>query len=162
MKKKHGPDIIGAIEEVSFPELGWHQVHARIDTGAATSAIHCSRVRLVKQAGQTRLSFYLDVRKGAPKQRFSVTDFKERIIRNSFGQEESRYIIKTYITLFGRRIRTEFSLADRCSMTYPVLLGRKLLKGRFLVDVSRHYLSSPATDSLAKVDSEASASSIAT
>ncbi|HEV7347622.1 ATP-dependent zinc protease [Telluribacter sp.] len=158
---KRRKDTLGATEIVDFPELGWHQVQARVDTGAATSSIHCSRVRLVKQGEQLRLSFYLDVQKGAPKQRFSVSDFKEKTIKNSFGQEERRYVIKTQIMLFGRKIRTEFSLADRRTMSYPVLLGRKLLKGKFLVDVSRKNLSSLTKKIKVSGSSEASASSTA-
>jgi hypothetical protein len=47
-----------------------------------------------------------------------------------------RYVIKTKVTLFGKTFKTEFSLADRQQMRYPVLLGRKLLRNRFIVDVS--------------------------
>ena len=166
MSKKKVPQkekaVIGATELVDFPELGWQQVPARVDTGAATSSIHCSRVRLVEKAGEPRrLSFYLDVQKGAPRQPFSVTDFKETTIKNSFGHEERRYVIKTQIVLGKRRIRTEFSLADRRKMSYPVLLGRKLLKGRFLVDVSQKYLVSPSGRS-AGTSSEVSTSSTTT
>lgn len=129
--------IIGATELVHFPDLGWHEVAARVDTGAATSSIHCSKVKVVQKDGKAKLSFYLDVKNGAPKQVFSVTDFKERTVRNSFGHTEKRYVIKTAIVIAGRKIRTEFSLADRRSMSFPVLLGRRLLKGRFIVDVSQ-------------------------
>jgi hypothetical protein len=34
-------------------------------------------------------------------------------------------------------VQTQFSLYDRSDMKNQVLLGRKFLKGRFLVDVSR-------------------------
>ncbi len=129
--------IIGATELVHFPELGWHDVPARVDTGAATSSIHCSRVKVIGKEGKRKLSFYLDVKNGAPKQVFSATDFKERTVRNSFGHTEKRYVIKTTIVVAGRKIRTEFSLADRQTMSFPVLLGRRLLKGRFIVDVSQ-------------------------
>ncbi len=142
MKKLTGPastekKIIGATELVHFPELGWKNVVARVDTGAATSAIHCSRVRVIEKDGETRLSFLLDTQKGAPKEAFSVTDFKEKVVKNSFGHTEKRYVIKTVIVIAGRKIRTQFSLADRQKMSFPVLLGRRLLKGRFLVDVSQ-------------------------
>jgi hypothetical protein len=138
---KQSLQIIGATDIVDLPELDWFQVPVRIDSGATTSAIHCSRVRLVKEGDEDRLQFYLDKKKGAPQQSFIVSDFKETIVRNSSGKEEKRYVIKTRITLFGKKIRTEFSLANRRKMTYPILLGRKLLKNRFLVDVSQKNLS---------------------
>lgn len=138
---KNLPEIIGATDIVDFPDLGWNNVPVRIDSGAATSAIHCSRVKLVIEEEVTRLHFYLDTKKGAPQQLFSVSDFKETTIRNSFGKEEKRYVIKTGIRIFGRKIRAEFSLANRRKMRYPVLLGRKFLKNRFIIDVSQQDLS---------------------
>ena len=140
MKKKI--ELIGATDSVDLPELGWYKVPVRVDSGAATSSIHCAKVRLIKDGDDTRLCFYLDSKKGAPEQSFTVSDFKETVVRNSSGKEEKRYVIKTQITLFGRKIRTEFSLANRKKMSYPILLGRKLLKGRFIVDVSQKDLSS--------------------
>lgn len=134
-------EIIGATDVADLPELGWYQVPVRIDSGAATSAIHCSRVQLVDKEGRKELHVYLDTKKGAPRHFFIVTEFKETIIRNSFGKEEKRFVIKTPIKLFGRKIRTEFSLANRQKMSYPILLGRKLLKNRFIVDVSKKNLS---------------------
>jgi hypothetical protein len=62
-------------------------------------------------------------------------------VRTSSGKEEKRYVIKTLIKLFGRNIRTEFTLANRRKMSYPILLGRKLLKGRFIIDVAQKDLS---------------------
>lgn len=138
---KHPIEIIGATDIVDMPELDWYQVPVRIDSGATTSSIHCSRVRLITEGNETILRFYLDSKKGAPQQSFSVKDFKETIVRNSSGKEEKRYVIKTSIKLFGRKIRTEFTLANRRKMSYPILLGRKLLKGRFIIDVSQKDLS---------------------
>lgn len=139
MKKKI--ELIGATDIVDLPELGWYKVPVRVDSGATTSSIHCARVKLIKHGDDTKLCFYLDVKRGAPEQSFTVSDFKETIVRNSSGKEEKRYVIKTQITIFGRKIRTEFSLANRRKMSYPILLGRKLLKGRFLIDVSQKDLS---------------------
>ena len=134
-------EVIGATDIVDFPDLGWYHVPVRVDSGANTSSIHCSHVKLIKEDNHTILRFYLDAKKGAPEQSFSVQDFKETVVRNSSGKEEKRYVIKTYIKLFGRKIRTEFSLADRQKMSYPILLGRKLLKNRFIIDVAQKDLS---------------------
>jgi hypothetical protein len=68
-------------------------------------------------------------------------NFKEKKIKSSFGQIEERFVIKTKIKLFDRVIRAEFSLSDRTEMKYPILLGRKLLRNRFIVDVSLYNLS---------------------
>jgi len=151
-------ETIGATDIVDLPELKWYHVPVRVDSGAATSSIHCSKVRLVKNGEHATLHFYLDTKKGAPQQSFSVDEFKETIVRNSSGKEEKRYVIKTQIKLFGKKIRTEFSLANRRKMSYPILLGRKLLKNRFIVDVSQKDLSANRRHSKQNNDSRRSES----
>jgi hypothetical protein len=119
-------------------------VEAKIDTGAYTSALHCKDVRLIESAEGTLLSFCVIGHNGHLSERYYSDTFTQRTIRNSFGVAERRYVIKTRIVLFGRRIRAEFTLADRERMRYPVLLGRKLLRNRFVVDVSQKNLSQQA------------------
>jgi hypothetical protein len=63
------------------------------------------------------------------------------MIRNSFGVAELRYVIELRLVLFGEIIQTEFSLADRQQLRFPVLLGRRLLRNRFVVDVAQKNLS---------------------
>ena len=65
-------------------------------------------------------------------------EYDQRLIRSSNGEVQARYVIKTVVRLYGKNITTEFSLADRSDLRYPVLLGRALLRqGRFVVDVAR-------------------------
>jgi hypothetical protein len=52
---------------------------------------------------------------------------------------EERYIIKTLIAIGRKKIKTTISLSDRENMRYPVLIGRRLLKGKFIVDVNLIY-----------------------
>ncbi len=65
------------------------------------------------------------------------TDKYEMVeVENSFGDTERRYSITLRIKLGPKTVRTNFTLAARGKKTYPVLIGRKLLRGRYLVDVS--------------------------
>jgi len=70
-----------------------------------------------------------------------TTVFKEKRIRNSFGQAEDRYRVKLKIRLFGKIFNTFFTLTDRKKMNYPLLLGKTFLSGKFLVDVSLNNIS---------------------
>ena len=133
--------IIGMTDVVDFPDLELFDVKAKIDTGAYTSALHCKDVRLVKSGLRTTLSFSLIGQTGEVSKKYYSADFNQRLIKNSFGIAEKRYVIKTRLKLFGRIIKTEFTLADRERMKNPVLLGRKLLRNRFIVDVSQQNLS---------------------
>jgi hypothetical protein len=141
LRKTKPKQVIGMTEVVDFPDLELLKVEAKIDTGAYTSALHCKDVRLVKRERGTLLSFCVIEPGGGLTRRIYSDTFTQRTIRNSFGVAEKRYVIKTKILLFGRKIRAEFTLADRERMRYPVLLGRKLLRNRFIVDVSLKNLS---------------------
>ena len=118
--------IIGSEEFVSFPELNVNMIHARVDTGAATSSLG---VKWVKEEEGVISCLLLN------KQVVTFDSFKKKIIKSSFGHTEERYVVKILINVLGRKVRTNFTLADRSKMKFPILLGRKLLKGKFMVDV---------------------------
>jgi hypothetical protein len=134
--KKHTKpkQIIGRKELVDFPELGIAGIYAKIDTGAYSNTLHCHDI-YVKD---NKLCFkVLDPSHPvfSRKEQF-FSEFSQKNIKNSSGKVEKRYIIKTKIKIAGRVIKSIISLSDRATMRYPVLIGRKLLKNKFVVDVS--------------------------
>lgn len=132
------PDIklIGRREYIDLPLLDIAHIEAKIDTGAYTCAIHCGTITLREEQGRTLLCARLLDEKH-PEHCF--TDFTVKKIKNSFGEMEERYIIKTLIRIGRKKVNTTISLSDREKMRYPVLIGRRLLKGKFIVDVSQVY-----------------------
>lgn len=135
--------IIGRLERIDFPEWDLFDIDAKIDTGAYTSSLHCHHIEPFSKKGRSFVRFnLLDP---------SHTTYNEKLlelpvhatksIKSSNGSTEQRYIIKTIIRLLDKEFKAELSLADRSEMRYPVLLGRKLINKRFLVDVSKKYLS---------------------
>lgn len=135
-KKKIRPVLVaGRRETVDFPELGLFGLTAKIDTGANTTALHCHHVRVEDGVLFFRLLDETHPEYQARDHRFE--HFEQKTIKSSFGESELRYIIRTKITLGGRTIKGIVSLTDRANMRYPVLIGRRLLKNRFLVDVSK-------------------------
>ncbi len=131
--------VLGRNDRVDLPGLKLQNIHAKIDTGAYTSSLHCSRADVVDGI----LEFILLDEEhpeftGMP---FRVKKFEQREIKNSFGEAELRYVIKTQVKIFGRVIRSEFSLSNRGNLKFPVLLGRKILRHRFLIDVTKKDLS---------------------
>ena len=130
--------IIGASDIIDLPSLKLHNVTCKIDTGADTSAIHTYHVQITQKDNYPILQFrVLDPSHPLYVKRvFNFKNFSQVRIRNSFGEEEERYVIKTKIQVFGRIYHTEFTLANRQEMRYPILLGKKFLENRFLVDVS--------------------------
>jgi len=137
-KKKRPKRIIGAIDRIDLPEFGLENVPCKIDTGAYTSSIHCSKVYLLEKNDQTFLCFRLyDPKFGiTSRKQYRFLDFKEKTVRSSNGMEDLRYSIRTTMIVFGRKYKTEFTLSFREKMRFPILLGRKFLRNRFIVDVS--------------------------
>ncbi|MFD2514590.1 ATP-dependent zinc protease [Pontibacter locisalis] len=143
-KVKPEKKVIGRRELVSFPELDIDEIEAKIDTGAFTSAIHCSDIHEETRSDGTKV-ICLDLLDPSHPQynhkKLEFTEYDLREIKSSIGEKQERYVIRTKIRLFDETLEAEFSLSDRSDMKYPVLIGRKLLKGRFVVDVSRKNVS---------------------
>lgn len=141
--KKRELKVIGRREVIDIPDLGLMGIDAKIDTGAYSSAIHCHDIRLVKTDDRKYVEFYLldPTHPDYNDKKITLPVLKERRIKNSFGKSQKRFIIKTNMILHGETISVECSLADRSNLEYPILLGRKVCKNRFLVDVSRVNLS---------------------
>lgn len=121
--------VIGRAETIRFPELMITQkIHARIDSGARTSAIWGDAK--VNSDGALEVSFFGDASKV-----FTFTNFERQAVATSTGQIDKRYKVQLLVALKGRKIRAGFTIADRSSQVYPVLIGRNVLRGKFLVDV---------------------------
>jgi hypothetical protein len=137
VKKPKAKTLIGRREKVDFPHLGLYSIIAKVDTGAYTTALHCHDIHIEQENGKDVLCFKLldptHPEYNEKAQRF--TDFDEREIKNTSGIPEKRFVIKTRVKLAGRIINSLISLTDRGNMRYPVLIGRRLLRNRFVVDV---------------------------
>jgi hypothetical protein len=143
MKNKiHKLVVIGRREHISFPELNLFEIDAKIDTGAYSTTIHCHDVEVKNINGKKVLCFKLldpaHLNYNDTEQRFEK--FELKIFKNSFGEQEERYVVKTLIKLGKRKVRGTVSLTSRANMRYPVLVGRKLLKDRFIVNVAQEHL----------------------
>ncbi len=131
--------LIGRREYVDFPRLDLFKLEAKIDTGAYTSALHCHDIMVKNINGKQTLCFFL-LDPNHPEyneQEHQFTEFSKKMIKSSTGEAEERYIIKTLIKLGSKNIITSISLTDRGSMRYPVLIGRKMIKNKFVIDVKQ-------------------------
>jgi len=138
MAKNAEKDIIGRITRIDLPRLGFLSIAAKVDTGAFYCSLHCHHIEERNVDGKNILCFML-LDPSHPEYKDKEIHFKKfakRTIKNSFGDTEQRYIIATPLRIMGRRIKTHVTLTNRGSMKYPVLLGRKVLLNKFVVDVS--------------------------
>ena len=128
------PTIIGSKTMVDFPQLDVSKIPAKVDTGADSSSIWASDIREMDDKLHFRLfdreSPFFDGRE------IITEKYKTKLIKNSFGRSEFRYKVPINVTIEGRKIKSQFTLADRSRNRYPVLIGRRTLKSKFLVDVA--------------------------
>lgn len=127
--------VLGRYDRVDLPDLGLSNIHAKIDTGAYSCSLHCQYAKIV----DGRLEFVLldEEHPEFTGMKFTFDKYDERDIKNSFGEIERRFVIETTITLFDQEFNTTFSLSNRGTLKFPVLIGRKLLRHHFFIDVSR-------------------------
>lgn len=133
-KSPKNPIVIGPSVYVSV-EKHAIDVPAKIDTGAESSSIWASDIHIDEKGV---LSFKL-FGEGSPFYTGEIhhrSDYKVFAVRSAMGQEQIRYRTTFSLSIQGRRIRVLFSLADRSKNSFPILIGKSTLKGRFLVDVS--------------------------
>jgi hypothetical protein len=131
--------VLGRYDRVDLPDLGLHNIHAKIDTGAYTCSLHCHKAEVVN--GHLEFILLDEEHPEFTGMKFIFNTFEKRDIKNSFGEIERRYIIVTSIKIFDEEITTEFSLSNRGSLKFPILIGRKILRDRFLIDVKKKNLS---------------------
>jgi hypothetical protein len=131
--------IIGRTDKVDFPELGLDDIEAKIDSGAYTSSIHCENIHALYK-GEDHFVKFTVYDEEVPHEREAKV-FASKQVRNSFGETEYRYSIKTPVVLFGKSYNIELALTNRSKMKFPVLLGRKLIGERFIIDVTKRNLS---------------------
>ena len=126
---------IGTVEPISLANGQVQNVPAKIDTGADSSAVWASDI--VENDG--RLSFVLFGKKSPlyTAKVLTTRDYRVISVKNSFGQTELRYKTHLSLVLAGRTINATVTLANREHNRYPVLIGRRTLQGKFLVDVTR-------------------------
>lgn len=135
--------LIGRKDKADFPEFPLNDIDCKIDTGAYTSSIHCHQIKEFILNEEKFIEFYLldPSHPDYTQEKLKTKRYKKKRVKNSFGKSEQRFVIETIITLFGEDYPIELSLSERSEMKYPILIGRKLLKGRFIVDSSKYDLS---------------------
>lgn len=134
---------VGWREWLSLPELGIQHLKAKVDTGARTSALHTFSLELFERDGQEWVRIGLHPKQNSDEEIFTEARVKDkRVVRDSGGHEELRPVIDTLIVLGNQQFRAEMTLTSRDNMKFRMLLGRKALENRYLVNAQGSYLQS--------------------
>lgn len=144
--KKAKLKTIGWREWVSLPSLGLPLIKAKVDSGARTSALHATSIKYIEDVhGQTWVSFLVNPGdKGTKPVRVRALLLEQRVVKSSLGHATLRPVIVTEICLGEQTWSTEITLVNRDPMGFRMLLGRRALKGRFLIHPGRGFIQSQA------------------
>lgn len=128
MEKK----VIGRFDKADFPLLHLDDISIKIDTGAYTSSIHCDNI-IIKDRG-LHCTFLDEEHPLYNGKEFTFNDYDVVTVKSSNGQSQERFQVQSTIKLFGKIFKISLSLSARQEMRYPVLIGRKFLTKKFIVD----------------------------
>ncbi len=123
---------------------GIQKIPAKVDTGADSSSIWATNIH-INDAGELEFTLFgpsSSLYTGKP---VTVDTFSVQQVRNSTGDVKLRYRVPLSMKVKNRKILAYFTLADRRHNRFPVLIGRKTLQNKFLVDVSKIATPRPAT-----------------
>lgn len=131
--------MIGRTDIVDFPKLELFNIDIKIDSGAFTSSFHCHSIQ---EENKVLKCQFLDPKHEKYHEKYFIFDeFTQKMIKSSNGIAENRYLIKTEILIFNEIHPIELTLTERGSMKFPVLLGRKYLSKKFLIDTAKKNMS---------------------
>ena len=141
-QKSQPTAIIGWKEWIALPELGIPAVKAKIDTGARTSALHVFSLEEFHTDGQRMVRFGIH-----PLQRRKDIEYyceapilEQRRVKDSGGHYEKRYVIQAMAKLGAIAWSIDITLTNRDPMLFRMLLGRKAVENRFLINPGWAYL----------------------
>jgi len=146
MKKDHQLTepllTVGWREWVLLPDLNLPVIKAKVDTGARTSCLHAFNVEEFTKQDKEWIRFGIH-----PHQDDSDTEvfceaevLDKRIVTDSGGHKESRYVISTDIVLGNKRWPIEITLTNRDSMLFRFLLGRTAMENKIIVNPAKSFL----------------------
>ncbi len=139
IKTADGKLILGEEEWVYVPGLE-ESFRARVDTGATTSSISAIDIVPFERDGKDWVKFKIEHDGIKSKEVSLPVERWVKIKQSSSEGTQRRAVIVANIQIGDLKDKTEFTLADRTHLKYPLLLGRSFFRDVAVVDVSKKYV----------------------
>ena len=130
---------LSIMEINSIIDLELFDLDAKVDTGADSNALHCDDV-FIDDENFVHFTLLDEVHPSYHGKKMKMPIYKVKKVKSSNGSVVLRPSIKVVVHFFGKKYKTVISLTNRADMKYPMLIGRRFLANKFLVDVSKEYL----------------------
>lgn len=140
-----GMEIIGEEEYITLLP-GQLKYRARIDSGATTCSMSALNIERFERDGKKWVRFQVPLPPVTKDNKLKLSDpmeyplTRDVKIKQHSGDSNDRPSVKLNVKLGRYEGLTEFTLTDRTTYEYPVLVGRNLLEGHAVVDVSKSYI----------------------
>ena len=133
---------LGWREWARLPDIGVSAIRVKVDTGARTSALNARHIEQFDREGCQWVRFTLPEPHSAGDIICAAAVKDVRIVKDSGGHAEERFVIDTIIGIGARPEAwpIEITLTNRGSMRFAMLLGRTAIRGRFVVDPARSFV----------------------
>jgi hypothetical protein len=142
-------DVYGYVEKIII-NPGELELKAKLDTGANTSSLNAQDLTVYRQKGKDRVRFYVlrpftgNQVGGKREKVYFEKDVSRYVhIKQHEGESHKRPVVYMDVIIGRKKLKSEFSLADRSKYLYQVLIGRNILDDIGLVDVTRTFVSDP-------------------
>lgn len=137
--------VLGWKEIAALPDWGISELKVKLDTGAKTSALHVENLRHVGDAGpqgdgvEPVVEFEVPLTGvvGGPSVTVTAPVVGYRSVRDTRARPERRPVIRTRLRCGPIDEIVDVTLTDRSGMLFRMILGRRALRERVLVDPAR-------------------------
>ncbi|WP_100753837.1 ATP-dependent zinc protease [Vibrio salilacus] len=138
-KTADGKLLLGEEEWVYIPGLE-QNFRARVDTGATTSSISAVDIVPFERDGKDWVKFKIEHDNIKSKEMALPVKRWVKIRQSNSEGTQDRAVVEAWLQVGDLKEKTDFTLADRSHLTYPLLLGRSFFKDVAVVDVSQKYI----------------------
>lgn len=118
------------------------RMRAKLDTGARSSSIHAEDVERFRRDGRDWVRFELRSRRGETA-RFELPVHRWVRIRRAGARTTQRAVVLIGICLGNDYKMAQVNLTSRERMNYALLIGRRFMTDKILVDSSRRFTTEP-------------------
>ena len=133
---------VGWREWILLPDLGLPKIKAKIDTGARTSCLHAFSVEPFLKDGKEWVRFGIHPHQDdcETKVYCEAEVFDKRMVTDSGGHKEERYVINTQLAIAEQHWPIEITLTNRDTMLFRMLLGRTSMENKIIINPAESFL----------------------